>query len=190
MARPTNGLISTTFYGAASRTKDVLRKPTPPDIIGVHCPQRQALTRLTWVAAQQDIPPVPYRFLDPKELMGLPGTWALFQLFEGIQLRAAWMRDEIPEVQEREISAAFASVAHPDRKTPYFPEGNVSPRVRRLLLQTGPFKPKIDWATYLINGAEGASFANLTRPETEPVRVPLPENIWLNPDTEIWEVRP
>lgn len=188
MANPHSGKISLPFYGAVSRTKDRLRKPSPPDIIGAQCVQRQALTRLTWRAAQEELV-VPYRFLDPMELMGLPGTWALFQLFEAIQLRAAWLRDEMPDVDDHAVAEAFGAVAHDDRKTPYLPEGNVSPQVHRALFQTGPFRPHIDWAVYLERADDG-NFANLTRSGTEPIRVPLPENIWLNPETDVWETLP
>lgn len=188
MAHPSNGTISMSFYGAASRTKSVLQKLSPPDIIGVHCPQRQALSRLTWRATQEELA-VPYRFLDSAVLLDLPGTWALFQLLEAIQLRAAWMRDEMPGVEDHHISDAFAAVAHPDRKTPFFPDGNVSPQVRRALFQTGPFRPHIDWAVYLERADDG-NFANLTRSRTEPFRITLPDNVWLNPETDVWEVAP
>lgn len=187
MARSSNGTISLSFYGAASRTKSALRKTSPPDIIGVQCPQRQALTRLTWRAAQEEIV-VPYRLLNPAELMGLPGTWALYQFFEAIQLRAAWLRDEIPGVAEHDVSDAFGAVAHPDRKTPYFPEGNVSPQARRLLFQTGQFKPKFEIAVYL-ECQENGNFANFRHESAGSFLIPVPENIWLNPETDVWEAR-
>lgn len=182
------GTISLSFYGAIRRTKYALQQFPPPNILGEQCPQRQALTRLEWRATEGKIT-VPYRFLNPDELMGLPGTWALFQLFEIIQLRAAWQLGEMPGLEEYDIREAFSAVAHPDMKSPYFPEGNVSPQARRLLFQTGQFKPKFDIAVYLEHH-ESENFANFKRASVDPFLIPLPENIWLNPETDVWEVRP
>lgn len=188
MARPPSGAFSLSFHGAMRRTKDVLQKPQPPDIIGAHHPQHQAFARISWFASPLNTT-VPYRIIDPEGMMHLPGTWALFQLFEAIQLRAAWQRDETQGIEEAQVIEMFGSVAHAERKTPFFPEGNVSPMARLELFSLPALRPNIDWAVYL-ERTDNGNFANLTRSRTDPIRITLPDNVWLNPETNVWEVIP
>lgn len=185
MAQPSSGAFSLSFQGAMRRAKDVLQKPQPPDVIGAQHPQHQAFARISWYATPLNTT-VPYRILHPGELMYLPGTWALFQLFEAIQLRVAWQRDETPGIEELQVVEMFGAVAQVGRKTPFFPEGNVSPMARFELFKLPALRPNIDWAVYLERTDDG-NFANLTRSRTDPIRIAVPGNVWLNPETDVWE---
>lgn len=170
--------------------KDALQKPPPPDILGTQHPQHQALTQLSSMASN-DPDPVPYRRLDSAALMPLEGSWALFQLFEAIQLRAAWLREEIGGLEAHDIAEAFGSVGHINQ-TPFFPEGNVTPALRRALLQLPPFKTKIGWATYLEQSADAEGVvAKLTAKGVDPIWVPVqwtPGIVCFNDSLNIWEL--
>lgn len=180
--------ISTSFYGSLRRVKDALQKPPPPDILGTQHPQHQALTQLGSMASN-DANPVPYRRLDSAALMPIDGSWALFQLFEAIQLRAAWLREEIDGIEAHDVAEAFCNVGHTNQ-VPYFPEGNVTPTLRRALLQLPPLKVKIGWATHLERSTDEGVIAKLTAKDVDPLWLPLRVGARFNEDLGIWEPVP
>lgn len=191
MARQLSGNISVSFYGAVRRTKDVLGKLPLDDVLGKHHPQHQVLTRLEWMASAIEPDPVPYRSLDHETLLPMEGSWALFQLFEGIQLRTAWLREEIDGVKAHDVAETFGNVGHPNERTPFFPEGNVTPALRWALFQRGPFKPRIGWATTLEAGTdEEGVVAKMLLKGHEPLRVALHDSACFNDELGIWELAP
>lgn len=183
------GNIRMSFCGAVSRVKGVLQKPPMNGFPDKEHPQHQALVRLDWIASGIEPQTVPYRFLDPEELLPIEGSWALFQLFEAIQLRAAWLRGEIEGVEAHDVAETFGKVGHPNERTPYFPQGNIAPALRWALFKRGAFKPRIGWATYLEMGTEEEGVvAKLTLKGREPFRVVLKDIAHFNNDLGIWEL--
>lgn len=188
MARPLSGNIGVALQGAIRRTQSVLERPPFDDFFGKHHPQHQALERLRWLAGDDEAKG-PHRFLDPKALLPIPGSWALFQLYERILVLAAWRRREMPEtLEEHDVSTIFHQIGHADLKTSFFPEGNISPQAWMALMKSGKFTSKIDFAVWLESREDG-NVANFTHGSIQPYPIPLPENIWLNPETNIWEAR-
>ncbi len=189
MSRELASATTLKLHGAVSRTKAALVLPTAPDVIGKHHPQHQALAALKEYAAQ-DEPLVRYKLLDAAVLLKYPGSWALFQLFEAIQLRNAWQLGLIDTLDDDGIANAFDRVSRPRDMLPFFPGGNVAPQLRLKLLAYGPLRPKIGYAVYLEEGSNGQHVAKLTHNEVEPFRILLPKGIHHNSERDVWETVP
>ena len=191
MAHQLSGNISMSFCGAVRRVKAALQKPPLSDFLGKQHPQHQALTMLEAMPSNDGASPVPYRRLDSNVLLPIDGSWALFQLFEAIQLRAAWLREETHGLEAHDVAETFGNVGHTNQ-TPFFPEGNVTPMLRRALLQLPSFKTKIGSATYLEQGAEEEGvMAKLTARGIDPIRISIewhPGIVRFNNDLDIWEL--
>lgn len=196
---PMSGNVTMAFGGAVRHVKGILIHPAPDDFLGKKHPdyqaQQQALTYLEWTLAGADAA-IPYRKLDATSLLPTKGSWALFQLFEAIQLRKAHQAGKVPDVTIDDVIEAFKSVGTIGKRWTIFPDCDVSPEAqRRVLRQPGLFAGR-DLGEILIrlHEAPGAKVvATLTDRSGSSGEIPLPDGFFISiadhPDG-VWEFEP
>ncbi len=198
MAQQHIGSISMACSGAARRVRDVIIHPAPGDFFGKSRPdylaQQQALTCLEWILAGTEVE-IPYHKLNNASvLLPVKGSWALYQLFEAIQLRKAYQLEKVPGVTADEVAEAFMDVGATDKRWIIFPKCDVSPAARRAVLKLPGVNVGIDWTIDLEEALEetplGKQFAVLTSKDGHTARVALPLSFFVNRETGIWEIEP
>jgi len=174
------GLINA-FVNASLRTqRHILTHQGSNERFGI-------LGQLVGLSAGWNGPGIPYNdhVFNPKKLLPISGSWAIFQLYEALQLRAEWQFLQPDDVTIEDVLAAFNEIGSEDGNI--FPECNTTPAARRAAPKIPPLNG-MGWAiTFEGTNQKIAAFIPGRGTFTE---ANIPPNVFFNPATKRWDVKP
>lgn len=149
-----------------------------------------ALNALIAVSKRWDGPGVPYDVFLPRTIFPVTESWAVFQLYEAIQLRAEWQFLQPEHVRASDVLAAFNAVNAEIGNI--FLECDATPAARRAILGIPFFhgdSARDGWVISLRKGVDLPVI--IQRPGFDfVIHEEPPPTVFFNDVTRLWDTQP